>query len=226
MTLKRSFAPVVDPRTRLLICGSLPGDRSLAAGRYYAHPQNQFWRLTSPVAGVDLTALDYDDRLARLLDARIGLWDVVASASRPGSSDAAIRDHATNDLPALAATLPDLRAIAFNGGTAWRLGTRQMRGVDMYALIPLPSSSPLHTIGVAAKAGGVGGDCDRSLFPAGQRLEHFARPRREGRRDDEAKRERQDGDREDRIRKRRFLGRLDSHTGALASILSKAAMFR
>ena len=94
MTLKRSFPPIADPCTRLLICGSLPGDRSLAAARYYAHPQNQFWRLLSPVAGVDLAPLDYDQRLAALLEARIGLWDVVASATRPGSSDAAIRDHA------------------------------------------------------------------------------------------------------------------------------------
>lgn len=152
MTLKRSFAPVVDTRTRLLICGSLPGDRSLAAGRYYAHPQNQFWRLLSPVAGVDLPALDYDARLAALLAARIGLWDVVASATRPGSNDAAIRDHAANDLPALAATLPDLRAIAFNGGTAAAIGIRQMKAAGAgLQLIALPSSSPLHTVGVAAK---------------------------------------------------------------------------
>jgi len=151
VTIKRSFAPVADARTRLLICGSLPGDASLAAGRYYAHPQNQFWRLLSPAAGVDLAALDYDARLAALIAARIGLWDVVASATRAGSTDAAIRDHAANDLPALAATLPDLRAIAFNGGAAWKLGSRQMAGIDRYALIPLPSSSPLHTVGIAAK---------------------------------------------------------------------------
>ncbi|QDZ07990.1 DNA-deoxyinosine glycosylase [Sphingomonas panacisoli] len=151
MTLKRSFAPVVDAHTRLLICGSLPGDRSLAAGRYYAHPQNQFWRLLSPVAAVDLAALEYEQRLAAMRAARIGLWDVVSSAMRPGSRDAAIRDHTANDLPALAAGLPDLRAIAFNGGTAYRLGIRQMAGIDRYALIALPSSSPLHTVGVAAK---------------------------------------------------------------------------
>lgn len=151
MTLKHSFAPVADSRTRLLICGSLPGDRSLTARRYYAHPQNQFWRLLSPVADIDLAALDYDARLAAILAARIGLWDVVASAHRPGSSDAAIRDHAANDVSALAATLPDLRAIAFNGGTAYRLGMRQMSGDDRYRLISLPSSSPLHTVGIAAK---------------------------------------------------------------------------
>lgn len=152
MMLKRSFIPIVDAHTRLLVCGSLPGDRSLAAGRYYANPQNQFWQLLAPVAGVDLPSLDYDARLAALREARIGLWDVVASATRPGSTDAAIRDHATNDLPALAASLPDLRAIAFNGGTAAKIGMPQMnRDAGRYALIALPSSSPLHTVGVTAK---------------------------------------------------------------------------
>jgi hypoxanthine-DNA glycosylase len=147
---KRSFAPVVDAQTRLLICGSLPGERSLAARRYYAHPQNQFWRLLSPVVGADLATLDYDARLAALRAANVGLWDVVASASRSGSRDAAIRDLAANDLAALVATLPDLRAIAFNGGTAHRIGTRRLVGTAL-PLIALPSSSPLHTVGLAAK---------------------------------------------------------------------------
>ena len=82
--IKRSFPPVTDARTRLLVLGSLPGDRSLAAARYYAHPQNQFWRLMSAVIARDLVALPYEERLAALRDRRIGLWDVVASATRPG----------------------------------------------------------------------------------------------------------------------------------------------
>ena len=151
---KQSFPPVVDPRVRLLVLGSLPGERSLAEQRYYAHPQNQFWRLISPAAGVDLPPLPYDARLAALLAAHIGLWDVVATATRPGSSDAAIRDHAPNDLEHLAASLPRLRAIAFNGGTAYKIGRRLMEEhVRRYDLIALPSSSPLHTIGLAAKQG-------------------------------------------------------------------------
>lgn len=148
--VKRSFPPVVGPDTRLLICGSLPGDASLAAARYYAHPQNQFWRLLSPVVGTDLAALDYDRRLTALLAAGIGLWDVVAAADRAGSTDAAIRDHRPNDLPALIASLPRLRAVAFNGGTAHRLGVRVLADSGL-PMIALPSSSPLHTVGLAAK---------------------------------------------------------------------------
>lgn len=150
MTRKRSFPPVADTATRLLILGSLPGERSLAAQRYYAHPQNQFWQLLGHALGRDLAALDYPDRLAALLAARVGLWDVVASARRAGSADAAIRDHAPNDLAALAETLPSLRAVAFNGAAALAIGRPLLAGRDL-ALVALPSSSALHTIGRAAK---------------------------------------------------------------------------
>jgi hypoxanthine-DNA glycosylase len=151
MTLKASFPPAVRADARLLVLGSLPGDRSLAAGRYYAHPQNQFWHLMAPVIGCDLPALRYDDRLAALLDARVGLWDAVATARRPGSGDAALRDIIVNALPDLIAVLPGLRAVAFNGVKAGAIGRVALRGAFGGALLDLPSSSPLHTIGRAAK---------------------------------------------------------------------------
>ena len=109
--LKRSFAPVADERTRILVLGSLPGEESLARSRYYANPRNQFWTLIGGVAGVDLQALGYEARLEALLGARIGLWDTVASATRTGSLDGAIRGHEANDVAALAASsTPTARA--------------------------------------------------------------------------------------------------------------------
>ena len=146
-----AFAAVADGRTRLLVLGSLPGRQSLAAGRYYAHPQNQFWRLMSPVAGVDLAALDYAARLQALLAAGIGLWDVVGSARRQGSLDAAMRDVAPRDLKVAIAGLPALRALAFNGAAALAIGQRQLGADAGVALVALPSSSAAHAIGVAAK---------------------------------------------------------------------------
>lgn len=150
MIRKSSFPPVARPDARLLVLGSLPGERSLAAGRYYAHPQNQFWRLMAPVVGADLPALGYPERLAALVAAGVALWDVVASARRTGSADAAIRDAEANDLPALVGSLPRLRAVAFNGAAAAAIGRRPLAGRDL-ALATLPSSSPLHTIGRGAK---------------------------------------------------------------------------
>jgi TDG/mug DNA glycosylase family protein len=141
----RAFAPVAGPATRVLILGSLPGVASLAAGQYYAHPRNAFWRLAGAVIGADLVALPYDARLAALTRAGLGLWDVIASAERVGSLDAAIRRAENADLVALVATLPRLRAVAFNGAKAAAIGRRQI-GTTALTLIDLPSSSPAHAI--------------------------------------------------------------------------------
>ena len=141
---------MVGDGTRVLILGSLPGERSLAEQRYYAHPQNQFWRLLGHAIGRDLAGMPYDARLDAVIETGIGLWDVVATAQRSGSTDAAIRDPAANDLAALADGLPNLRAVAFNGGTAARIGRPLLVGRDL-TLIALPSSSALHTIGLTTK---------------------------------------------------------------------------
>ena len=152
MSLKRAFDPVVDAKTRLLILGSLPGDASLQAGHYYAHPQNGFWRLVGGVIGVDLAALPYAERLQALTAAGVGLWDVIARADRPGSLDGALRNVEAADLNRLIDGLPALRAIAFNGGTAARLGRRSLSARADIALIDLPSSSPAYTRPLPQKA--------------------------------------------------------------------------
>lgn len=146
-----SFAPHVAPDARLLILGSLPGARSLAERQYYAHPTNQFWRLLGAAIGRPLADMRYDDRLAALRHARIGLWDVIRTAERRTSSDSHIRGAEAHDLAALVATLPDLRTIAFNGSKAAAVGRRQLPSLTGVDLVDLPSSSAAHTIGFDAK---------------------------------------------------------------------------
>jgi hypoxanthine-DNA glycosylase len=143
--VKRSFPAVVDARTRVLVLGSLPGEESLARSQYYANPRNHFWRLIGAVIGADLVPLPYEARLEALLRARVGLWDTVGSATRRGSLDGAIRGHRSNDLADLAARLPKLRAVGFNGGKSASLGLPQLAGRPDLALITLPSSSPAYT---------------------------------------------------------------------------------
>jgi hypoxanthine-DNA glycosylase len=152
VSLKRAFDPVVDAHTRLLILGSLPGDASLKAGQYYGHPQNGFWRLIGGVIGIDLVALPYPDRLEVLKTAGVGLWDVIASAERPGSLDGAIRKAEAADLNRLIDDLPSMRAVAFNGGTAARLGRLILTSRPGLDLIDLPSSSPAYTRPLIEKA--------------------------------------------------------------------------
>lgn len=143
-TRKTSFAPVADACTRVLILGSLPGEASLAAARYYANPRNQFWRLAGAVIGVDLAAMDYDARLASLLSHGLGLWDSIGSATRSGSLDTAIREVQPNALADLAASLPALQCVGFNGAKSATVGAPQLAGMGALDLLRLPSSSPAH----------------------------------------------------------------------------------
>jgi hypoxanthine-DNA glycosylase len=153
VSVKAGLPPIARSDARLFLLGSLPGDASLAAGRYYAHPTNQFWRLLGEALGEELQGLSYEQRLERLAARRIGLWDVIASARRPGSLDQAIRDAQHNQLVRLVPDFPDLRAIAFNGSTAAGVG-RKLVGEPPpgLVLIDLPSSSAANTRSFAEKA--------------------------------------------------------------------------
>jgi len=150
---KRCFPPVVDARTRVLILGSLPSEKSLALGQYYGNPQNKFWELVGQVIEIDLRSMNYQARLAALRESGIGLWDVVAEAHRNGSLDSAIRNRDDNDLLGLLERFPNIKAIAFNGGAAGRLGVKVLgpRAVA-YQVLTLPSSSPAYTLPYDAKA--------------------------------------------------------------------------
>ena len=150
--IKHGLGPIAAHDARLFILGSLPGDASLAARRYYAHPTNQFWRLLGEALGAPLAALDYDARLERLAERGVGLWDVVASADRAGSLDGAIRRAGHNPIERLLADFPRLEAIAFNGGAAAKAGRKLLGGASSVELIDLPSSSAAYTRPFAEKA--------------------------------------------------------------------------
>jgi len=144
--VKLGLPPVARSDARLFILGSLPGDASLAAQRYYAHPTNQFWRLLGPAIGEQLQSLSYDERLKQLAVRRVGLWDVIASASRSGSLDQAIREAEHNRIEHLLHDFPNLTAIAFNGSTAAAAGRKLIGELSPgVTLIDLPSSSAANT---------------------------------------------------------------------------------
>jgi double-stranded uracil-DNA glycosylase len=144
--------PVGSADASLLILGSLPGEASLRAQRYYAHPQNQFWKLLGAAIGEQLADLTYEQRLSRLAARGIALWDVVGEARRQGSLDGAIRDATANRLADFVRTHPRLKAVAFYGKTAARLGRMALNGIEGIELIELPSSSPAYTLALVQKA--------------------------------------------------------------------------
>lgn len=136
----QGLAPVLAPHTRLVVLGSFPGEASLAAQRYYAHPRNQFWPILSALWGVDLPAMPYPQRLEQVLQRGLGIWDVYASCRRDGSLDSAIEAAVLNDLSSLRQRAPGLQAVAHNGGESAR-AMRVTRDLGV-AVHRLPSTSP------------------------------------------------------------------------------------
>jgi len=153
VSVKAGLPPIARRDARLFLLGSLPGDASLAAQRYYAHPTNQLWLLLGAAIGEEIAGLDYEQRLTRLAERRIGLWDVIATATRRGSLDQAIREAQHNRIEHLLHDFPQLGAIAFNGSTAASSG-RKLIGEPPagLSLIDLPSSSAANTRPFAEKA--------------------------------------------------------------------------
>ncbi|MHA7649445.1 DNA-deoxyinosine glycosylase [Mycobacterium sp. ML4] len=144
--------PVIDHRARVLILGSFPSVRSLAAGEYYANPRNAFWPIVAELLGFDCAAR-YPDRLAALQSHEVALWDVLRSCRRIGSADAAIdpKSLVANDFGWLFSTYPGVDRVYFNGATAARLFERLIPDRPALPCRRLPSTSAAHAIARSAK---------------------------------------------------------------------------
>ncbi|HET7773576.1 MAG TPA: DNA-deoxyinosine glycosylase [Burkholderiaceae bacterium] len=134
------LAPVVHAHTRVLILGSFPGAASLAAQRYYAHPQNHFWFLLSAILNEPLIHWPYALRCERLLARGIGLWDVLGACQREGSLDSAIEAGEPNDPAAVLGMAPRLERACFNG--AFAQAHQHVWADAGLQVLSVPSSSP------------------------------------------------------------------------------------
>jgi hypoxanthine-DNA glycosylase len=152
----RSFPAIAGADARILILGSMPGQASLAAQAYYAHPRNAFWPIMGALFGFAPDA-PYRERTDALRAAGVALWDVLATCIRPGSLDSAIRleSVAINDFPGFFRSHQAVRHVFFNGTAAESLFRRRalpaLAGIQVN-LTRLPSTSPAHAgLSFAAK---------------------------------------------------------------------------
>ena len=153
------FAPIAGRGARVLVLGSMPGEASLRAGQYYAHPHNAFWKLMGALFGAG-PELPYADRVGLLKRHGVAVWDVLASCVRPGSLDSAIDDASAqaNDFASFFAARRGIGEVFFNGAKAESAFRRQVlagpQGVRLppLKLLRLPSTSPAHAaLGFEAK---------------------------------------------------------------------------
>jgi hypoxanthine-DNA glycosylase len=138
--MREGLPPVIDDGARVLLLGSFPSERSLAARQYYANLRNQFWTLMGTLFDFD-AELPYDQRLAAVTGHGVALWDVVHGCRRAGSMDAKIdrKTLVVNDFAPLFSRYPGIRRVFVNGLTAFELFERHV--ATGLPTVRLPSSS-------------------------------------------------------------------------------------
>lgn len=143
MSACKSFAPIADEDSIILILGSMPGIKSLEQQEYYAHPQNRFWRLLALLLD-EAAPQDYAAKQALLHKHHIALWDTLGYCERDGSLDSNIKNEAPNAVVELAGELPYLQAVVCNGGKAGAAFKKYFakKMPEQVQIFYLPSTSP------------------------------------------------------------------------------------
>ena len=140
------FAPSIDAGCNILILGSMPSAASLAAGQYYAHPQNRFWPLMAKLLERrDTPPKNYEERLEMLLRHHVALWDAIDVCEREGSLDSAIKNETANDFSVFLEKWPAIHTIGLNGGKAYSSFAKANRPLLSHPdlrIVKLPSTSP------------------------------------------------------------------------------------
>jgi TDG/mug DNA glycosylase family protein len=151
--LIKAFPPILPNKPHTLILGTMPGEKSIEMNQYYAHPQNQFWRLMGDIYGAN-QSLPYEKRVQKLKDQGIAVWDVVRACTRSGSMDADIKNEVSNDFEEFYSNYPTVKLVVFDSLTAeklykkWVLPTLTRR----LKYVRVPSPSPANArLGYAAK---------------------------------------------------------------------------
>jgi hypoxanthine-DNA glycosylase len=130
---------------RVLILGTLPSVKSLEEKQYYAKKQNSFWKIMGELVGAS-PDLPYKERLCRLTESGIALWDVCKQAQRKGSLDSNILCPTPNDFASFFKTHTDIKLICFNGQPSHKLFCRYVMSEKILPLPykVLPSTSPAY----------------------------------------------------------------------------------
>jgi hypoxanthine-DNA glycosylase len=141
MHIVHPFAPVFDEKSQVLILGTFPSIRSRAAGFYYGHPQNRFWKVIAAITKTNQIPQTIEDKKCMLLQNRIALWDVLQSCDVEGSSDSSIR-NATPTALSIILNKANINCIYANGLQSYQFFIKYHCEFYSGRLIKLPSTSP------------------------------------------------------------------------------------
>ncbi len=140
MSTLHPFKPIVFQDTKTLILGSFPSIKSIENGFYYAHPQNQFWKILSQISQYPIN--NRDQKIWLLKELKIGLWDMIQSCQRKNSLDSSLEDEIINDISAILEHYPSIEKVAFTGRKSQALFEIHFSHLDIKMIyLPSPSSA-------------------------------------------------------------------------------------
>lgn len=113
MNFKEGLPPLVGDNPRVLVLGSLPGDKSIERQAYYSNPNNCFWKILDALFGRQEGQSNED--FAKEIG--VALWDCCQSGIRKGSCDSGFKSDSEtpNDLKAFLKKYPSIEVIVLNG---------------------------------------------------------------------------------------------------------------
>ncbi|RWX00348.1 DNA-deoxyinosine glycosylase [Flavobacterium cerinum] len=140
--MKKAFPPIIDIDSKILILGTMPGEKSLELQEYYGNRGNQFWRLLFGLMSKELS-LDYAIKKQLLKENYIALWDVLEYCEREGSLDSKIKNEIPNDFKSFYKSYPNIKNVFFSSKNAAIYYDKYVgKNKDItYEILPSPSGA-------------------------------------------------------------------------------------
>jgi double-stranded uracil-DNA glycosylase len=144
------FDAVSAKNSRVLIIGTLPGEEALRLSQYYARKTNGFWWIMERLINAPFS-MPYEERITRLRQNNLAVWDICKSANRTGSLDLNIEKESIilNDFNSFFKQHTHIDLICFNGRLSHQWYFQMIfpnldRSFTDIQYKVLPSTSPAH----------------------------------------------------------------------------------
>lgn len=140
--MKKAFAPFIDKNSKILILGTMPGEKSLELQEYYGNRGNQFWKLLYAIFELPLSH-DYPEKISFLKNYGIAIWDVLEYCEREGSLDSRIKNEKANDFKTFYLNNPQIKHVFFSSKNAAAYYDKYIGRSDRihYEVLPSPSGA-------------------------------------------------------------------------------------
>lgn len=140
--MKKAFPPLANQNSKILILGTMPGEKSLELQEYYGNRGNSFWKILFTLFDMPLSQ-DYSEKKQLLIDNNIALWDVLEFCERTGSLDSNIKNEKANDFDSFYKKYPDIKHVFFSSKNASNYYDKYVgRQTDIhYVVLPSPSGA-------------------------------------------------------------------------------------